>query len=336
MIRRAVASRFFMSLSAVMAATIIIFAIPACRQPEKNAFVVGYVNPNPEEEEGSPGFLYNMLNFGYIEGQNITYIRSETKDKERIEKDIREMAAKKVDLIFALTTPAATMAKKITEGTGIPVVFVMYDAVGSGVVKSMVDHGGNITGVQLTGSTPKVLELLLAVRPQTKHIFVPVCFDTGSADLSLADLRRGAAKLGIKLTVSKVATVAELQSSLSSMPKDIDAIFIVRSRLVGCNFKVVHDQAVRRKIPVVSAGQVHFDNGLVLSYGPRYDRIGQQAARLADRILTGKPAAELPVETADFFLGINLRAARLIGLTIPSDVLQQADFIIRERETYLN
>ncbi|SPP99735.1 conserved exported hypothetical protein [Candidatus Sulfobium mesophilum] len=333
--QRITAAIAFPLLSAA-AIIIILAALPACRKSAKKAFVVGYVNPNPENELSAQSFLQSMSKYGYVKGQNISYIRSETKDKARIENDLREMVAKKVDLIFTLTTPAATMAKKITEGTGIPVVFVMYDSVGSGVVKRLVGHGENITGVQLAGSTPKALEWLLAIQPQAKHIFVPVCFDTGAASLSLRDLKQGAAKLGIRLTVGKVATVEELRASLSEMPADVDAIFMIRSWLVGCNFKVVHDQAVKRKIPVVSAGQVHFDNGLILSYGPRDDRVGQQAARLADRILGGTPAANLPVETSEFFLGINLRAARLIGFSIPRDILQQADFIIRERQNHPN
>lgn len=331
MILRGVSGKVVQSLSAVMVATIILIAVPACKKPEGKTYVIGYVNPNPEEEEGAQGFLSYMPRFGYAEGQNVTYIRSETKDKKTIEGALREMAAKKVDLIFTVTTPAALMAQKITEGTNIPVLFVMYDAVGSGVVKSLINHGGNITGVQLAGSTPKALEWMLAIRPRAKHIWVPVCFDTGAADLSLADLKQGASKLGLKLSVSKVETVDELRAALSSMPRDVDAIFMIHSWLVGCNIRYVLDEAARRKIPVVSAGHVHFDNGLLLSYGPRNDQTGQQAARLAYQILHGIPAADLPVETSDFFLGINLKAARSIGLEITDDILRQADFIVREK-----
>jgi putative ABC transport system substrate-binding protein len=90
------------------------------------------------------------------------------------------------------------------------------------------------------------------------------------------------------------------------------------------------------KIPVVLAGHVHFDGGLLLSCGPLNDRTGHQAARLADQILRGVRAADIPVETSDFYLGINLKTARSIGLEIPDDILQQADFIIRQQgETVL-
>lgn len=320
----------FLSLTAVVLSAIFLIAIPGCKKSEKKTFVVGYVNPNPEERNGAQGFLRNMPKFGYVEGQNVTYMRCETKDKKIIENALREMVAKKADLIFTMTTPATVMARRITEGTNIPVLFVMYDAVGSGTVETLIKHRGNITGVQLSGSTPKALEWLLAIRPGARHIFVPVCFDTGAAELSLTALKQTAAKLGIKLTISEVATVDELHVSLSSMPKDIDAIFMIHSWLVGCNAKAVLAQAARRKIPVASAGHVHFDDGVVISYGPRDDSTGYQTARLADRILHGVPAVDLPVETSDFFLGINLKTARSMSFEIPADVLQQADFIVRE------
>jgi putative ABC transport system substrate-binding protein len=66
-----------------------------------------------------------------------------------------------------------------------------------------------------------------------------------------------------------------------------------------------------------------------MSYGPGFFQLGEQVARLADKILQGTAPADLPVETADFFLSINLQTAQAIGLDISDDVLQQADTIIR-------
>jgi putative ABC transport system substrate-binding protein len=330
MVQRPVTRIVFLSFSAVVLSMLLLVSVPGCEKSEKKTYTIGYVNPNPGEREGAQGFLSSMPKFGYVDGKNVMYIRCETRDKKCIENALRGMAAKKVDLIFTVTTPATKMADRLTRGTGIPVVFVMYDAVRSGVVKSLINHGGNVTGIELVGSSAKALEWLRAIKPGTRHIWVPVCFDAGDAQLSLADLQQGAAELGLKTTIAEVATVGELRAALSSMPKDIDAIFMIHSWLVGCNLKAVLHQAEMRKIPVVSAGHVHFDDGLLLSYGPLNDRTGHQAARLADQILRGVRAADIPVETSDFYLGINLKTARSIGLEIPDDILQQADFIIRQ------
>jgi len=292
--------------------------------------VIAYINPNPTEFEGAQGFLQNLPKFGYVYGENTTILKCETTDKAEVEKFIKEMVAQKVDLIFTMTTPATKMAKEITHGTGIPVVFIVYDAIGSGVVENLLQPGSNLTGVQLRGSTPKSLEKLLEIAPAAKHILTPVCFDTGAANRSLEDLGEATEQLGMQLTVSEVKTVDELHAAMDTMPQDIDAIFIVHTWLVGTNLEPVITAAIKRKIPVFSAGHVHFDNGLLFSYGPRNEEAGMQVARLADYILAHDiPPAEMPVETSDFFLGVNMKTATASGIEIPYNILQQADFISR-------
>ena len=313
---------------ALAAVAVFLVLSPAIFTPRK--YVIAYINPNPTEFEGAQGFLQNLSAYDYVEGENTTVLKCETKDKAEIEKFIEDMVNRKVDLIFTMTTPATQMAKKITKSTGIPVVFILYDAVGSGIVEDLLKPGGNLTGVQLRGSTPKSLEKLLEIAPEAKHILTPICFDTGAAKRSLEDLQKATAQLGMQLTVSEVNTLDELYIAMNSMGQDIDAIFILHTWLVGTNLEPVIGEAVKRKIPVFSAGHVHFDNGLLYSYGPRDEETGLQVARLADNILGhGVKPAEMPVETSDFFLGINLNTAEAAGIEIPYNLLQQADFIAR-------
>lgn len=309
-----------------LVASFLLVSLSGCKR--EKVFTIGFVDPNPGEKEGAHGFLSNMPRFGYIEGRNLNYIMCE--GEKDIEAALKDMVAKRVDLIFTMTTPATRMARKITEGTNIPVVFVVYDAVEAGLVKSLPEPGGNLTGVQLRGSVPKAIEWLSVIAPGTKHLFVPVKFDTSAAKMSMEDLKKSAAKLGLKLTISEVATAEELDASLSSMPKDIDAIFIIHSILIGSYIETIIDAAMKRKIPLVSSGHEHYRKGAVLSYGDVDDRTGLQAARLADNILRGTPPADLPVEIANFSLGINLKTARSIGIEISNDILQQTDFIVRQ------
>jgi len=293
-------------------------------------YVIAYINPNPTEFEGAQGFLQNLPKYGYIDGENTTILKCETKDKAEIEKFIKEMVAKKVDLIFTMTTPATKMAKEITRGTDVPVIFILYDAIGSGVVDNLLHPGSNLTGVQLRGSTPKSLEKLLEIAPAAKKILTPLCFDTRAANSSLEDLRKATEQLGLQLIVAEVKTLDELNAAMAAMPGDIDAVFILHTWLVGTNLKPVIASAIKRKIPVFSAGHVHFDNGLLFSYGPRNEETGMQVARLADYILAHDVLpGEMPVETSDFFLGINMKTATASGIEIPYNILQQADFITR-------
>ena len=233
---------------------------PAAISADPTAFVA--ISSNPTEFEGAQGFLRNLPKYGYIEGQNTTLIKVETKDKAEIKKTIRNMVAKKVDLIFSMTTPATKMAKKITQGSDTPVVFILYDAISSGVAESLLTHKGNLTGIQLRGSTPKSLEKLLEIAPDTKHILTPVCFDTGAAKKSLEDLKNAAHKLGLQLSVAEVNTVAELRSAMQSMPEDIDAIFILHTWLVGTNLEPIIAESIKRKIPLPRRGKRFIAGGV--------------------------------------------------------------------------
>jgi putative ABC transport system substrate-binding protein len=299
----------------------------ACKPKEEKKYTIGIVNPHAESRESGKGFISKLDKLGYIEGENITYIKHES--KEKTEEALRDMVAQHVDLIFAYTTPAAKKAKQAAADTDIPVVFILYDSVESGLVKSLSQPSGNLTGIQLRGSTAKSLEWLLAISPDIKNVFVPVVYDTKAANMTLDDLKKAAAKFNVKLTISESTTAEELHASLSSKPEDIDAVFLPHSVLVEAHLGTFIEKAIKWKVPLASSGHAHFRAGALVCYGPEDTVAGEQAARLADKLLKGQHPGTVPVETSEFFLGINLLTARAIGMDVPDSVLKQADFIVR-------
>ncbi len=320
-------NKFVLFLKSIAVLLIVLVVSFACQPKKEKIYLIGIVNPNPGAKAITNGFIDSMKTFGYIEGENVIYIRSE--NKNTIGNDIKNMVKKPVDLILTVTTPATRKAKKATEGTDIPVVFVMHDPIASGVVQSLADPGGNLTGVQLRGSTPKTLEWLLTAVPDTKHLFVPLAFDTKAARQSLKDLQEVSAKLGVRLTVSEVNTVKEMRETLSSVPESVDAFFVLHSILIVSNLDVLMSAAEGLKIPLVSSGHEHYKKGVAISYGHQNTQVGRQVSRLADKLIKGLPAGNLPVETADYLLGVNLRTAEKIGLDFSDAFLKQADNIIR-------
>ncbi|MDH4232357.1 MAG: ABC transporter substrate-binding protein [Nitrospirota bacterium] len=318
---------FLLSLLTVVLLTAALPVLSGCRKSEEKKYTVGIVNPNPGDKPITQGFMDAMSKHGYAEGKNLTYLMSESKDT--MDADIINMAARNVDLIFTITTPAAKAAQKFTEGSKIPIVFVMYDPVESGVIKSLISHGTNMTGIQIRGSTQKALEWLLVIKPDIKHIYIPVAFDTKAAEQSLEDIKHFISGSNIKLAISEITTVEELKASLSSIPQSVDAIFIPHSILLMSNLNTIVDFANKRKLPVASSGHAQYKEGVLISFGQNLLRTGEQAGRLAHNILTGTPPSELPVEIADFFLGVNLKTARAIGLDMPNEILQAADYIER-------
>lgn len=305
---------------------LILFFCTNCDFSKKKSYVVGLVNPNEGTWSMVEGFVDGMAEHGFVAGENISYL--EVRSKESLDTGIDDLVKKNVDLIFTVTTPATKAAKKATEGTRIPVVFSLHDPVHSQIVKDMSRPEGNLTGVQIRGSTPKAVEWLTAIDPGLKNIYVPIAYDTKAATQSVKDIKNSASKLDLEVTVAEVETVDDLKAALSSIPKDVGGIFIGHSILVASNIDLIIDRAIELKIPVGSGLEEHFER-ITISYAPDNIQLGKQASRLAAKILNGSNPADLPVEVAEFFLVINLKTALESSLEIPNDLLVQADQIIR-------
>ena len=180
---------YFISFVHAIIFASLVFVLLSCQQPpvHKKNYLIGIVNPNQGSREMNRGFKEGLAQNGYIEGENTTFITSTSSFE--LDQAIQDMIARNVDLIFAVTTPAAQKAKEATQGKNIPVVFAIQDPVASGLVKSLANPEGNLTGIQIRGSVPKALEWMLNVSPGIKNIFVPIKFDTKAARQSLEDLR---------------------------------------------------------------------------------------------------------------------------------------------------
>ncbi len=314
--------------------TILILSLAAlfnygCNQSNQGQnYTVGIVSLTPKHDQIIKGFKAGMETFGYNEGENIAYIyEGPLKDKARLKPAVKTLIKSKVDLIYTATTPA-TKAAQAAYLENIPVVFApVFDPVQAGIVSSLSNHGKNLTGVQVGGSTGKALEYLYAIAPNIINVLVPSDNITPSRQ-SLSNLRKAADKLGIKLIVAPVKSVKELQEVFAGIDSTLDAIWLLNSPFLVSNVRLYKEAAIRSNIPLASGASQH-KAGVMVSYGQKHFKTGEQASRLAHKILQGMPPANLPIETCDFFLGINLQTAQAIGITVSENILKQADYIIR-------
>ncbi len=291
-------------------------------------FLAGIIRPNAKMQNIVDGFKAGMESYGFIEGKNINYIQPD--NVTDIDAVIQNMLSKKVDLLFTLTSPVTIKAKLKLEKTGIPIVFgAAFSPVETGVVKSLPAPGGNITGIQISGNTEKAFEWLLRTIPQARRIFIPYSTDSGAPTLILNTLKESAAKAKVEIVTSQTDTPDELTGALAAMPGNVDAIFIPNSSFFMSHLDTIIKFSIERKLPTGS-GTGQYKNGIMITYGQDHFHSGKLASRLAKSILHDKiPASHLPVETTEFFLGINLQTAKAIGITIPDNVLKQANFIVR-------
>lgn len=296
---------------------------------EARPFVVGIVCQSATMEPAVAGFKDALSELMKHDADaSATYIYSGPISDVAAEVD-RLLSSGGVDLLFTLGTPAAQAAQKATLGTGFPVVFtVVTDPVASNIVADLIHPGGNVTGVKTGGCIAKEMEWLLQVAPGVKRLYVPHNPTDGGSVQGLAELIPAAATLGIELVVREVTTTDELLAALAQVPNDVDALFLNSSGVLNAQIDAYVQTALAHRLPLASVCPC-IDSGVLLAYGHDYRRDGEQAARLVHAIFHGAVPADLPVETADFFLGINLKTAEAIGLVISDDVLDQADFIVR-------
>jgi len=302
-----------------------------CNKSELHkTYTVGVVCLNPEHDKIFLGFKKGLAESGYIEGKNITFIYHCARSNiTEMEEDLRAIIERKVDLILALSTPAAQKAKLMTAGTGIPVVFApVYDPVESGIVQDLIHPGGNLTGIKVGGNSAKALEWLLKVAPDIKNIAVPFNRGNKATEQSLKELQQAAGIIGVKLSVREVKDRQELKTLFENLPAESDALWLLNSNLLVRNIEMFVAAAIKNRLPLGSSTS-QVESGVMVSYGQNLYRTGELAASLAERIFLGISPADLPVESTDFFLGINLKTANRIGIDISDDILHVADKIIR-------
>ena len=308
-----------------------LFAISSCSTGKlQENYTVGIINLNPNLDRIISEFKRNMALRGYKEGVNITYLyRGTLANPQQIDQEVVDMLNAKVDLLFTMTTPATKKVKELTRGKKLPILFApVFSPVTSGIVDSLAKPGGMATGIKTRGSTAKTLEWFVKSVPTAKRIFVPVHYTDKAAIQTMEDLESAAEFFGVELVIRKAGNKQELDKVLSDIPVDIDAVWLTHSHLIVSNIQQIIAAATALKKPVISSTGQH-EKGLMLSYAPSHEKIGKQASRMADKLLTGVSPAVIPVETADFFLSLNLKIAQAIGITIPDDVISQADIVIR-------
>jgi putative ABC transport system substrate-binding protein len=295
-------------------------------QPPPEHHHIGIINTVPNLKPVVDGFKQGMVELGHVEGKDITYhTPTITKGHANIEQVVREIEEQGVDLILATTT---VTTRKVIALTNTPVIFApTMDPVKSGLAKSFSHPGGTATGVRIGRSCSKALEWLQQVAPRIKRVFVPHHPKHDGAIYCLEDLEQGAEKLGMALVIKTTETKPELASALQNPPDGIDAIWLLNSPFLASHTKLYVDSAIKHKLPLGSATS-QYKSGVLLSYGHMHEVTGKKASELAHKVLTGHSPADLPVQTADFFLGLNLKTAKTIGIEVPPHVLRQAADII--------
>jgi putative ABC transport system substrate-binding protein len=281
--------------------------------------------PVPSQEEG---LRQGLRDLGYIEGKtmHIEWRRS-SGTKEELQALATDLARSKVALIVASGTPAARAASQVTT---MPIVFLVGDPVGAGLVASLAKPGGNSTGVSLitTELTAKRLDLLRLLAPRARRIAYFMNSSNPLGASALAAAQDAARLLDLQLVLLDARNAAEIDAAFQAVAASRPDGILLAPDFVFVQHKEKIETGVRAaRLPAMSPTK---EIALVMSYGPDVREGIRRAASYVDRILKGAKPAELPVEQiSDFKLVIDLRVARAMGFEVPQALLQRADEIIR-------
>ncbi|CAG0935256.1 hypothetical protein TFLX_04088 [Thermoflexales bacterium] len=305
--------------------------LSGCGSAKPKTFTIGVINLSPSLDDTFTGFKQGMTELGYSEGENITYLYAGAAGSiDKLDGMAQDLVKAKVDLILSITTPASLATKKATADNNIPVVFVpLTDPVGAGVVNSLAQPGGNMTGVTFGPQEAQRLAWLTKIAPTVKRVYIIYNPKDSGVQLALKTAKATAAKLGLEIISQEASNPDEIAVALTNFPENVDALYMLPDSQTEIKLADILAFANTHNLPTSVSNVERVKDGPLYSYAMKQISGGQQAARLADQILKGIKPADLPVETAEFFLAINLKTAQDIGLTISDDILSQAETIYR-------
>jgi putative tryptophan/tyrosine transport system substrate-binding protein len=265
---------------------------------------------------------------GYFEGQNIEYaFRSADNDASSLSTLAAELVALKVDVLVALYTPCALAVQQATRE--IPIITVSGDPVGLGLVASLAQPGGNITGISLMAGElhGKCVEMLRDMLPSVHRVAaVGNAADPFSKSV-MEHVRLAGKTAGIEIAPEiMVRTQDEIDAAFSTAKKELADAAVVQGSL---STQYLVNLTFKHRLPVATVSRAFAEAGGLMSYGVDGPDAFRRSAGYVHKILRGTKPADLPIEQpTKFELVINLRTAKALDVKVPESFLVRADKLI--------
>jgi len=333
------------AVGCIMILTFSLLVTPRCsnaQQPGK-VYRIGFLFQGSRPPPAAPtpnldGFRHRLHELGWVEGQNLVLeYRWAEGQFDRLADLAADLVGQKVDVIVTGGAASAQAAKQTT--SLIPIVFLgTGDAVAQGLVASLARPDGNLTGSTGLDAelSSKRLELLKAALPSLARVAVLRCpVVDGPPNLidgpQWREMQAAARILGIHLQSLEVRKPDDIEGAFATAIQDHAEAFVpLGCRILETNVQRVVDLAAQRQLPGMHPGRNSVVAGGLMSYGPNPVDNWRRTAVLVDKILKGAKPADLPVEQpTKFELVINLKTAKVLGITIPPTLLLLADEVLQ-------
>ena len=321
------------SLFAALGGTVATWALPVRGQQRGKLPTIGFLGASSAavQSKWTAAFVQRLGELGWIEGRTVAIEFRWAEGKEDSGPEvIAEFVRRKVDVIVTHSTSLVGAAMKAT--STIPIVFAAVgEPVRTGFVASLARPGGNVTGLSLqqTDVIGKRLQLLREMIPHLRRLAVLGQVNNVLFIEEVADIRRLAGTLGLKVVVPEIRRAEEIAPAMDTLKGSVDAIYLSTSPIINTNCVLINTRALGIGLPTSYGVSEFLEGGGLMSYGPDFADLFRRSGDYVDKILRGVKPADIPVEQPtkwDFV--INLTTAKALGLSIPQSLLAQADEVI--------
>jgi putative tryptophan/tyrosine transport system substrate-binding protein len=278
-------------------------------------------------------FRQGLKDSGYVEGENVTIIYRWAEGQwDRGPVLANELLHQRVAVIAAFGNSAALAAKAVT--TTIPIVFSSgEDPVRLGLVASLAQPGGNLTGINTfsTELAAKRLGLLREMVPAAARVAVLVSPSSAvTSESTVRDTSAGARAMGLQVQVLNADTSHEIDAAFARLARErFDALYVDSTPFFDSRRAQLVNLASRLAVPAIYFDRAFAEIGGLMSYGASIADAYHQVGVYTGLILKGTKPADLPVvQSSKFELVINYQTARMLGLTVPPTLIATADEVI--------
>ena len=303
----------------------------AARAQDGRTYHIGVLNVNPRGSPPVTALFDELRRNGLIEGRNLVVEGSGIGIPYPRFADVARDLAKTNIEAFVVGGGAPPIRSVQAVAPTIPIVGVADDMVADGLVRSLDQPGGNVTGVSIFAPEldGKRQELLIELLPGVRRM-AALADPRVQRPQQLEALQQAARVRDVELSVHSVTSADAIIPAINAAKAaGAGGLNMLAASLFASNHKIIIDHTAALHLPAIYMWPDYAELGALIAYGPLQSQVYRQVARMLAKVLRGAKPAELPVEQPTTFeLAINLETAKAIGLTVPISLLSRADRVI--------
>ena len=294
---------------------------------EKELMKVGIVQlmEHPSLNTIRESIIQGLEDEGFVDGENISIdYQNGQNDMTTMKTIAQTFVSNGCDAIVAIATPAAQAA--LSETTDIPIIFAaVTDPIDAGLVDSLENPGGNVSGTSDEVSAEAILNLAKEITPDFKTIGALYSSGEDNSASVIEGLKAYAHDNGYEVVESTVTNTSEVQQAAQYLADKTDIVYSPIDNTIASSMAVASDIFNKAKVPFyVSADSMVKDGGLA-TYGIDYTILGKETGKMVAQVLNGTDIGSIPVQKmSDMSVYVNTTTAAALGVDVPQEIKDKA------------